>query len=38
MLFDGMGLKSFIVEIAMIVPTGSSADPAASAGVLWRVI
>lgn len=38
MLFDGMGLKSFIVEIAMIKPTGSEADVAASAGVLWRVI
>jgi len=38
MLFDGMGLKSFIVEIAKIVPAGSSADPVTSAGVLWRVI
>ena len=35
MIFDGMGLKSFIVEIAMITP--GSENPAASAGVLWRV-
>lgn len=37
MLFDGMGLKSFIVEIAMIDPK-SEGKQAASAGVLWRVI
>lgn len=34
MIFDGMGLKSFIVEIALI---GSGGDPAEDAGVLWRV-
>lgn len=34
MIFDGMGLKSFIVEIAMTHPEGQTA---ASAGVLWRV-
>lgn len=37
MLFDGMGLKSFIVEIAMIKPSGSTATVATNAGVLWRV-
>jgi hypothetical protein len=37
MIFDGMGLKSFIVEIAMIVPQSSGATAADSAGLLWRV-